>query len=98
VNRVLKYDNSKLPDNLETTLNHILKDVFVMPSLSMGILGDPGYRVRVRVRGKLDTPTVSPAEPRLGARVALQQSPILPEGKSHYKVNHYSMELPIYTK
>ncbi|MBM7853904.1 hypothetical protein JOC37_000269 [Desulfohalotomaculum tongense] len=43
-------------------------------------------------------PTVSPAEPRLGARVALQQSPILPEGKSHYKVNHYSTELPIYTK
>ncbi|MTI84914.1 MAG: hypothetical protein FH756_13705, partial [Firmicutes bacterium] len=25
VNRVLKYDNSKLPDNLESTLNHILK-------------------------------------------------------------------------
>ncbi len=41
VKRVLKYDNSKLPDNLEITLNHILKDVFVMPSLSMGILGDP---------------------------------------------------------
>ncbi|SFR18783.1 Druantia anti-phage system protein DruA, partial [Desulfoscipio geothermicus] len=27
------------------------------------------------------------ANNRLGARVALQQSPILPEGKSHYKVN-----------
>lgn len=41
VNRVLKFDNSKLPDNLETTLNQILKDVFVVPSLAMGILGDP---------------------------------------------------------
>lgn len=40
VKRVLKYDNSKLPDQLETTLNHILKDVFVMPSINMGILGD----------------------------------------------------------
>jgi len=41
VNRLLKYDDAKLPDNLETTLNQILKDVFVMPSLAMGILGDP---------------------------------------------------------
>ncbi|MEW6624647.1 MAG: hypothetical protein AB1420_16235 [Bacillota bacterium] len=40
VNRVLRYDLQKLPDNLETTLNHILKDVFVMPSYYMGILGD----------------------------------------------------------
>jgi hypothetical protein len=40
VDRVLKYNNFKLPDNLETTLNHILKEVLVMPSLSMGILGD----------------------------------------------------------
>ncbi|KJS84907.1 MAG: hypothetical protein JM58_09970 [Peptococcaceae bacterium BICA1-8] len=41
VKRVLKYDDSKLPDQLETTLNQILKTVFVMPSLDLGILGDP---------------------------------------------------------
>ncbi len=41
VNRVLKYDSSRLPENLETTLNLILKDLFVMPSLPMGILGNP---------------------------------------------------------
>lgn len=41
VNRVLKYDNAKLPDNLEATLNQVLKDVFVRPSLASGILGDP---------------------------------------------------------
>lgn len=40
VKRVLKYDHTKLPDRLETTLNQILKDVFVMPSLQLGILGD----------------------------------------------------------
>ncbi|MEW8987634.1 MAG: transposase, partial [Bacillus sp. (in: firmicutes)] len=41
VNRVLKYDQAKLPHQLETTLNNILKDLFVMPSLSTGLLGDP---------------------------------------------------------
>jgi len=41
VKRVLKYNNSKLPDTLEASLNGILKDLFVSPSLSMGILGDP---------------------------------------------------------
>lgn len=41
VKRVLRYDNSKLPDQLETTLNQILKDVFVIPSINMNILGDP---------------------------------------------------------
>lgn len=41
VKRVLKYDNTKLPDTIESTLNTVLKDLFVIPSLSMGILGDP---------------------------------------------------------
>jgi hypothetical protein len=41
VKRVLKFDNSKLPDTLEAIFNLILKDLFVSPSLSMGILGDP---------------------------------------------------------
>jgi len=42
VKRVLKYDDSKLPDQLETTLNQILKTVFFMPScLDLDILCDP---------------------------------------------------------
>lgn len=41
VKRVLKYDNSKLPDSIESTLNTILKELFVLPSLNIGILGDP---------------------------------------------------------
>lgn len=40
VKRVLKYDDTKLPDTIETTLNIILKEVFVKPSLSSGLLGD----------------------------------------------------------
>ncbi len=40
VKRVIKYDDSKLPDTIESTLNIILKDVFVKPSLSTGILGN----------------------------------------------------------
>lgn len=50
VKRILKYDNSKLPDQLETTLNQILKDVFVMPSLHLGILGDP-YKLNIAADG-----------------------------------------------
>lgn len=41
VKRVIKYDNSRLPDSIESTLNTILKELFVLPSLKMGILGDP---------------------------------------------------------
>jgi hypothetical protein len=41
VKRVLKYDNSKLCDRIESKMNTILKELFVIPSLSMGILGDP---------------------------------------------------------
>lgn len=41
VKRVFKYDLSKLPVQLESTLNQILKDVFVMPSIPLDILGDP---------------------------------------------------------
>lgn len=40
VKRVLKYDNSKLPDSFESNLNTILKSVFVSPSLKSGLLGD----------------------------------------------------------
>lgn len=41
VKRVLRYDDSKLSDKVESRLNTILKELFVIPSLSMGILGDP---------------------------------------------------------
>lgn len=40
VKRVLKYSNSKLPDTIESTLNNILKQMFVLPSLHTGLLGD----------------------------------------------------------
>lgn len=40
VKRVLKYDNVKLPDTIESTLNLILKEVFVLPSLASGLLGN----------------------------------------------------------
>jgi len=40
VNRVFKYPDSELPVHAESLLNTVLKDLFVMPSLSMGILGD----------------------------------------------------------
>jgi len=40
VKKVLRYDNTKLPDTIESTLNTVLKELFVMPSLKMGILGD----------------------------------------------------------
>lgn len=41
VERVIKYDNSKLPENIESRLNEILKTLFVIPSINMGIMGDP---------------------------------------------------------
>ena len=41
VKRILKYDNSKLSDRIESKMNNILKELFVIPSLSMCILGDP---------------------------------------------------------
>ena len=41
VKRILKYDDSKLPERIESNLNTILKNLFVLPSLFMGILGDP---------------------------------------------------------
>jgi hypothetical protein len=41
VKRVLKHNGSKLPDSIESTLNDILKQIFVLPSLDMGLLGDP---------------------------------------------------------
>lgn len=34
VKRVVKYDNVKLPDTIESTLNLILNEVFVLPSLA----------------------------------------------------------------
>ena len=40
-NRVMKFSNSKLPDSIESSLNNILKELFVLPSLKMGLLGDP---------------------------------------------------------
>lgn len=40
VTRVLKYSDSDLPVLAESSLNNILKNLFVSPSLSMGILGD----------------------------------------------------------
>ena len=33
--------SSKLPDSMESRLNSILKHVFVMPSVQMGIMGNP---------------------------------------------------------
>jgi hypothetical protein len=40
VKRVIKYSGTNLPVSAESSLNAILKDIFVMPSLRMGILGD----------------------------------------------------------
>ncbi|MDN5301870.1 MAG: hypothetical protein PWQ60_1384 [Thermoanaerobacteraceae bacterium] len=34
-----KFSNSKLPDSIEASLNKILKELFVLPSLNMGLLG-----------------------------------------------------------
>ncbi len=39
VKRILKHNHQKLVDRPESTLNQILKDLFVMPSFSMGIMG-----------------------------------------------------------
>jgi len=39
--RVIRYEDVPLPYNMESMLNDILKNVFVLPSLAMGILGDP---------------------------------------------------------
>ncbi len=41
IKRVLKYEDSKLPTKVESTLNQILKNLFVIPSLNLVILGDP---------------------------------------------------------
>jgi len=40
-NRIIKFSHSKLPDSIESLLNKILKELFVLPSLKMGLLGDP---------------------------------------------------------
>ena len=40
VKRILKQKGSKLPNKPETLLNKVLKDLFVMPSASMGLLSD----------------------------------------------------------
>jgi hypothetical protein len=40
-NRVSKMGNSKLPDRPESRLNSILKEVFVLPSIKLGLLGNP---------------------------------------------------------
>jgi len=39
--RVMDMGSSKLPDSMESRLNSILKHVFVMPSVQMGIMGNP---------------------------------------------------------
>ena len=41
VNRVIKFSDSKLPSSIESPLNQILKELFVLPSLNLGLLGDP---------------------------------------------------------
>ena len=41
VNRVIKYSSVKLPDSIEASLNLILKELFVRPSLERGLLGNP---------------------------------------------------------
>lgn len=41
VKRVIKYSDAKLPDSIEASLNLILKELFVLPSLKSGLLGDP---------------------------------------------------------
>jgi hypothetical protein len=40
LNRVIKYSGKPLLDTPESTLNKILKEIFVVLSVSMGILGD----------------------------------------------------------
>lgn len=40
-NRVIRFSDSKLPDSIESSLNNILREIFVLPSLKMGLLGDP---------------------------------------------------------
>ena len=40
VKRIIKYDPSKLLDRSKSKMNNILKELFVIRSLSMGILGD----------------------------------------------------------
>lgn len=39
-NRIVKFSDSKLPDSIESTLNNILKELFVLPSLETNLLGD----------------------------------------------------------
>ena len=41
VNRIIKYSHSKLPDSIESSLNQILKELFVLPSINMKLLGNP---------------------------------------------------------
>ena len=47
VKRILKYNDAKLLDRPESTLNQILKDLFVMPSFSMGIMGNKDGLVNI---------------------------------------------------
>jgi len=37
--RIINMGQSKLPDSLETKLNEVLKNVFVLPSIELGIMG-----------------------------------------------------------
>ena len=39
--RVVNMGDRKLPDTMESRLNSILKEIFVLPSIEMGIMGDP---------------------------------------------------------
>lgn len=39
--RVMNMGSSKLPDTMESRLNEILKNVFVIPSFELGIMGNP---------------------------------------------------------
>jgi hypothetical protein len=40
VKRIMKYSSNKLPDFIESNLNNILRQMFVLPSLYRGLLGD----------------------------------------------------------
>lgn len=59
VKRVLKYGDSKLPDTIESTLNLVLKEVFVKPSLAVGLLGNIN-KLNVAADGTLVSTSGSP--------------------------------------
>ena len=60
VNRILKHNDKKLPDRPESTLNQILKDLFVMPSFSMGIMGKENGPVNIAGDGTCMPSNASP--------------------------------------